>query len=120
MVKTEDLTQREVYCIQHLSPSYGDGDDDDDDTSMIVQLETCQGADIYTSLPACPFDIDDVSRMNNGILKCMMTYRTITEPRIVYIFIYIDYTDIVIVRHEYFSNMIFVFSDIIYAIYLYV
>jgi len=62
-----------MYRIQHLSPSY------DDDTSMIVQLDTCEGAYIYTSWPACPFDIDDLSRINNGVLKCMMTYRTISE-----------------------------------------
>ena len=47
MVKTEDLTKGEVYRIQNLSPSYAD--DDDDDTNVIVQLETREGAYIYTS-----------------------------------------------------------------------
>ena len=59
-VKTEDLTQGEMYRIHHLSPSYAD-DDDDDNTTFIVQLETCAGAYIYTSWPACPFGVDDVS-----------------------------------------------------------
>jgi hypothetical protein len=83
MVKTEDLTQGEVYRIQHLSPSYAD--DDDDDTTIIVQLETYEGAYIYTAWPACPFDLNDVSRINTWVLKNMMTYRTISGPRIVYI-----------------------------------
>ena len=47
MVKTEDLTQGEVYRIHNLSPSYAD--DDDGDTTMIVQLETYGGAYVYTS-----------------------------------------------------------------------
>jgi hypothetical protein len=65
MVKLEDLTQGEMYRIQHLRPS--DADDDDDDTTVIVQLETYEGAYIYTSWPACPFDLD-VSSISNGVL----------------------------------------------------
>ena len=79
MVKIEDLTQGEVYHIQHLSPSY---EDDDDDTTVIVQLETFEGASIYTSWPACPFNPDDVSRINTGVLKCMMVYRMFSKLRI--------------------------------------
>ena len=36
MVKTEDLTEGEMYRIQFLSPS--DVNDDYDDTTVIVQL----------------------------------------------------------------------------------
>ena len=89
MVKTEDFTQGEVYRIQHLSPSYADYDDD---TTAIVQLEACQGSYIYTSWLACPFNLDDVSRINTGVLKCMMVYRTFSEPRIIYIYLYTDNT----------------------------
>ena len=74
----EDLTQVEMYCIQYLSPS--DAVDDEDDVNVIVQLETYDGAYIYTSWPACPFDIDDVSCINKGVLKCMIRYRAISEP----------------------------------------
>ena len=52
MVKTEDLTQGQMYRIHHLSLSY---DDDDIETTLVVQLETCAGAYIFTSWPACPF-----------------------------------------------------------------
>jgi len=97
MIKTEDLTQGDVYRMNHLSPSYAD----DDDTTVIVQLETCEDAYIYTSWPACPFDLDDVSRINTGVLQCVMTYRKISEPRIVYIYIYIDNTGIFFVRRGY-------------------
>ena len=76
MVKTEDLTPRDVYRIHHPSPSYTY---DDDDTTVIVQLETYEGAYIYTSWPACPLDLDVVFRINTGVLKYMMTYRTISE-----------------------------------------
>ena len=64
---------------------------------MIVQLETYESAYIYTSLPACLFDLDYVSSINNGELKCMMKYRTISEPRvsgIIHIYLYIDNVDI--------------------------
>jgi len=40
MIKTEDLTQGNVYRIHYLSPSYAD----DDDTNVIVQLDICEGA----------------------------------------------------------------------------
>ena len=96
MVKTEDLTQGEVYRIQHLSPSYAD-----DDTTAIVQLEACQGSYIYTSWLACPFNLDDVSRINTGVLKCMMVYRTFSEPRIIYIYLSIVNTVIFFIRRRY-------------------
>ena len=76
MVMTEDLTKGEMYRIQNLSPS--DADDNGDDTAVIFQLDTYEGAYIYTSWPACPFDLDDVSRTNNGELKCMMSYGTLS------------------------------------------
>ena len=97
MVKTEDLIYGEMYRIHHLSPSYAD--DDADDTTLIVQLETSVGAYIYTSWPACPFGLDDVFRINTGVLRCMMMYRTISEPRIIYIYFY--NTGTLIVRREY-------------------
>ena len=68
-----------MYCIHQLSPSYAD----DDDTTLIVLLKTCVGAYIYTSCPACPFGLDDVFRINTGVLRCRMMYRTIIEPRII-------------------------------------
>jgi hypothetical protein len=89
MVKTEDLTQGEMYRIHHLSPSYADDDD-----TLIVQLDTCVGAYIYTSWLACPFGLDDVFRINTGVLRCMMMYRTISEPRTIFIYIYISITDV--------------------------
>jgi len=95
MVKTEDLTQGEVYRKHHFSPSY----DDDDDTTMKVHLETNEGASIYTSWPACPFELYDVFLINTGVLKCVMTYRTISEPRI--ISIYFNKSGILMVRREY-------------------
>ena len=90
MVTTEDLTEEGMYCIQHLSPSDAD---DDDDTTMIIQLETYKGASIYTSWPACPFDLDDVSLIINGVLKCVVTYRMICEPHVNDI-IYISITQV--------------------------
>jgi hypothetical protein len=99
MFSTEDLTEGEMYHIQHLNPS--DADYDDGDTTVIVLLETYEGAYIYTSWPACPLDFDDVFRINKGALKCMMTYRTISEPRIFYIFLYFNNAGIFIVRREY-------------------
>ena len=88
MVKLESLTQGEMYRKHHMNPSDADNDDDD---KPIVQLETSEGDYIYTSCPTCPFDPDDVSRINNGVLKGTMTYMTIREGRvtdIIYISIY--------------------------------
>ena len=65
-----------MYCIHHLSPS----DAKDDDETMIVQLERSENEGlhiyiyIYKSLPTCPFEPGDVSGINNGILRCTMTY----------------------------------------------
>jgi len=81
MAKTEDVTQGLMYRIKHLSQSDAD-DDDVDDTTVFVQLETYEGAYFYTSWPACPFELDYVSRINNGVLKCTMAYRTISETRV--------------------------------------
>ena len=67
MVKTEDLTTGELYRIHHLIPSYAY--DYDDDTTMTVQLETYEGAYIYTLWPACLLDLHDVLRINTGALK---------------------------------------------------
>jgi hypothetical protein len=64
MVKTEDLKQGEMYRIQHLSPSYAD-----EDNTLIVQLEASVGAYIYTSWPACRFGLEDVFRINTGVLR---------------------------------------------------
>ena len=85
MVKMEDLTEGQLYRIQHLSPSYVD----DDYTTVIVQLETSEGAYAYTSWPPCPFDLDDVSRIKIGVSKCMMMNRMFNESRIIYISIYL-------------------------------
>ena len=102
MVKTEDLTQGEMYRIHYLSPFYpdDDDDDDDDDTTMIFHLDTYEGAFIYTSWPACPFDLDDVFRINTGVLRCMMMYRTNSDPRIICIYLYF-YNTGTLVRCEY-------------------
>ena len=50
MVKTEDLTEGETYCIQHLSPSDAD---DADDTTVIVQLETYEGFNLHFMAIMC-------------------------------------------------------------------
>jgi hypothetical protein len=84
MVKTEDLIQGQMYRIHHLSPSY---DDDDIATTLVVQLETCAAAYIFTSWPACPFGPADVFCINTGVLRWMMMCRTISEPRIIHIYL---------------------------------
>ena len=86
MVKAEDLIHGGMYRIHHLSTSYAD---EDDNTTLIIQLETSVGAYIYTSWTACPFGHDDVFRINTGVLRCVMMYRTISEPRIIYIYIFL-------------------------------
>ena len=97
MVKREHLIHVDMYPIHHLSPSYADNDD----TTLIDKLETSVVAYIYTSRPACPFGLDDVFRINTGVLRCMMMYRTISEPRIIYIYLYFSNTGTLIVRREY-------------------
>ena len=55
MVKMENLTQVEMYRIEHLNHT---DTDDYYDTTVIVQLETSEAPYIYTTWPTCPFDID--------------------------------------------------------------
>lgn len=69
--------------------SLSDEADDDDDKTVIVQLERIEGGYIHTSWPTCPFERDDVSRINNENFRCTMTYMcqsnsrdTISEPRV--------------------------------------
>ena len=107
MVKLESLTQVEKYRIQHLNPSHAD---DDDDETVIIQLETSEGDYIYTSWPKCPFYPDDVSRINNRVLLCTITYMTISEPRVTNIF----YISLCITNTRIFtnSNVIFIHSNL--------
>ena len=97
LVKTEDLTEMKMYRIQHMSTN--DDDDDDDDAAVILYLETKEGSYIYTSPPACNFELDDISRISNGELKSMKICRLISEPRfsgIIYVCLYIDNAGILV------------------------
>ena len=47
---------------------------DDDNETTIIHLEMSYGDFVYITWPTCPFDSDDVSRINNGILSCTITY----------------------------------------------
>ena len=68
------------FSIQHVTPS--DGDDDDDDDTCIVHLEGTTDNYFYTSWPTCPFHTDKGIRINEGSLRCTMTYRRRAEHSI--------------------------------------
>lgn len=75
----ESLAYGVKYRKHRLFPS-----DTDDDETMIVQLETSENEVPYicTSWPTCFVESYDVSRINNGILRCTMAYmgqRTVRE-----------------------------------------
>jgi len=64
----ESLTIRVPYLLHQAVSPFAD------DESMIFQIERCDGDCVYITWPTCPFYPDDVARINNGTVCCIIKY----------------------------------------------
>jgi len=45
------------------------------DSITVLQIESISGDFVYVASPTCPFHRKDVARINEGRMRCTMTYR---------------------------------------------
>ena len=71
----ESLTVGVPYILLHVDSTFAD------ESITVLQIESSAGDFVYVARPTCPFHPYDVARINDGTMRCTITYmgHTITH-----------------------------------------